>query len=127
SSSKPKVGIIGDSITQLAAQPLHQALDPSYDVELVGQFGRRADELLPFAAVIAKSKPSQAIINLGTNDATEKWPIDRTRAALDQMVKMLAGAKCIHLVEVNEGITDNGAPRAAEAHAINEQLRQIAQ
>src|SRR4051794_5044106 len=72
SPSGPKVGIIGDSITDLSQSALHGALDPRYDVELVGKFGARADEVVPEAKVIAASHPREAIINLGTNDALQR-------------------------------------------------------
>ncbi|MFN8050109.1 MAG: SGNH/GDSL hydrolase family protein [Acidimicrobiales bacterium] len=126
SSGKPKVGVIGDSITDLAQQPLHSALDSAYQVELVGHFGARADEVMAEAKVIAASKPDQAIVNIGTNDALQQVPTAQTRANIESMVSMLDSAKCIFLVEINEGITRAGAPRADAAHAINVALGEIA-
>ena len=125
-SSGGKVGLIGDSITDLSQAPLHQALDATYEVELVGKFGARTDEVLPEVKVIAASMPSQAIINIGTNDAIQQVPLAQTRASIDEMVTAFAAAKCVFLVEINEAITAQGAPRTAEARAINEQLRDIA-
>ena len=126
SASGRKTGIIGDSITDLSQQPLHQALDGDYDLELVGKFGARVDQVMPEAKVIAESKPSRTIINLGTNDAIQQVPIATTRASLDQMVSDLKAVDCLFLVEINESITAQGAPRTDEAKAINDQIREIA-
>lgn len=126
SSSGRTVGLIGDSITDLSQAPLHTALDPTYHVELIGKFGARADEVLPEVKVIAASKPAQAIINIGTNDAIQRVPAAQTRASINEMVAELADADCVFLVEINETITAKGAPRVTEARAINDQLREIA-
>lgn len=120
------VGLIGDSITELSQAPLHQELDPTYNVELVGKFGARSDQVLPEVEMIAASKPVQAIINIGTNDALQQVSAAQTRASIDAMVAALAGARCVFLVEINEAITDQGATRSAEARAINDELRSIA-
>ncbi len=117
-SSGGTVGLIGDSITELSSAPLHQALDPIYQVELVGKFGARSDQILPEAKVIAASKPLQVIINIGTNDAIQQVPAAQTRANIEAIVAELAGVRCVFLVEINEAITAEGVPRSNEAIAI---------
>lgn len=120
-----KVGVIGDSITSMSEEPLRKGLASTYDLQISAQFGARSDEMLQRVKTVASSNPAQAIINLGTNDALQQRPVDQTRASLDEMVTYFSSADCVFLVEINEAITDNGTPRAVEARAINDQIRDI--
>ena len=70
--SGQKVGLIGDSITDLSRGPLQQGLGSENHIEIVGKFGARSDQVLPDVNVIAASHPAAAIINIGTNDALHR-------------------------------------------------------
>lgn len=127
-ASNTKVGLIGDSITDMSRDPFTTALGSDHQVEIVGKFGARSDEVIPDVKVIAASDPAQAVINIGTNDAIQRVPAEQTRDNIQQILDLLDGADCRFLVQINEGITDqaNGESRAAEATAINDQLAQLA-
>lgn len=123
-----KVALIGDSITDLSREPLQNALGADHTVEIVGKFGARSDQVLDDVKVIAASKPRSAIVNIGTNDALQQVPVDQTAATVGRILDELADVGCIHLVEINEGITvkATGESRSEEAKELNEALRQLA-
>lgn len=124
-----KVGLIGDSITDMSRQPLTTALGTDHVVEIVGKFGARSDEVIPDVKVIAASNPGAAIINIGTNDALQQVPADQTRANIQQILDLLEDTGCRFLVQINEGIADKatGTPRTEEARAVNAQLASLAE
>lgn len=119
------VALVGDSITSLATASLHARLDPVYRVDVMGKFGARTDETINEVNVIATTKPAQVVINLGTNDVLQRVGVDQSVAMLDEIVALFAGADCIHLVTVNEGLTERGETRAPEAQALNQRLREL--
>lgn len=127
-SSNGKVGLIGDSITDMSRQPLTQALGEEDKIEIVGKFGARSDQVIEDVKVIAASEPAQAIVNIGTNDAIQQVPPEQTAANIQQILDVLGAVGCRYLVEINEGITDqaSGAARSAEAAALNEQIARLA-
>ena len=45
-ADEDKVGLIGDSITDLSREPLTQALGEDRVVEIVGKFGARSDQVI---------------------------------------------------------------------------------
>lgn len=124
-----KVGLIGDSITDLSRDPLTNALGSDYQIEIVGKFGARSDQVIEDVKVIAASKPSAVVINIGTNDALQQVPAAQTAANIQQILDLLEDVGCRYLVQVNTGITDtaSGGSRSAEATAVNEQLSSLAE
>jgi lysophospholipase L1-like esterase len=125
--SGQKVGLIGDSITDLSRGPLQQGLGSENHIEIVGKFGARSDQVLPDVNVIAASHPAAAIINIGTNDALQQVPPEQLAANVQRILDELQDVPCRYLVAINEGITDKatGASRQAQAQALNEQLRSL--
>ncbi len=128
-ADEDKVGLIGDSITDLSREPLTQALGEDRVVEIVGKFGARSDQVIEDVKVIAASEPAAAIINIGTNDALQQVPAAQTAANIQQILDLLGDVGCRYLVQINTGITDTatGAARQAEAAAVNDQLAQLAE
>ena len=120
------VALVGDSITSLATAALHSRLDPTYQVDVMGKFGARTDQTMNEVNVIASTMPAQAVINLGTNDVLQRDGADQSIAILEEIVKLFASADCIHLVTINEGLTQGGETRTPEAQALNERIRQLA-
>ena len=127
-SSGDKVGLIGDSITDLTRKPLTDALGTNHTVEIVGKFGARSDQVIDDVKVIAASHPDAAIINIGTNDALQQVPPEQTAANIAKILDLLGDVGCRYLVQINEGITDkaSGASRAAEAKALNAKITELA-
>jgi len=128
-ADEDKVGLIGDSITDLSREPLTQALGEDRVVEIVGKFGARSDQVIEDVKVIAASEPAAAIINIGTNDALQQVPAAQTAANIQQILDLLGDVGCRYLVQINTGITATatGAARQAEAAAVNDQLAQLAE
>ena len=105
-ADEDKVGLIGDSITDLSREPLTQALGEDRVVEIVGKFGARSDQVIEDVKVIAASEPAAAIINIGTNDALQQVPAAQTAANIQQILDLLGDVGCRYLVQINTGITD---------------------
>ena len=121
------VAIVGDSITEMSDRTVHQVLDPQFHVRIRGRGGYRVEEMEPYAIELATSNPEQVVINLGTNDVLKNWPLDKSVSALDRMVKEFSGARCIHLVTINQWITNEADPGVrARAIVFNFAVRKIA-
>jgi len=126
-ADRHQVVVLGDSITAQADAPLHERFDPSYAMAVSGVSGARADERVADGAAYAATTPGQVIINLGTNDVLQGTPTDETAASLTTLGEGFAGARCIHLVTVNEHMVDLSRPQLHdEAVAVNERIRAIA-
>jgi hypothetical protein len=121
------VAIVGDSITEMSESTVHAELDPHYHVRIQGRGGYRVEEMEPYGIELAESKPEQVIINLGTNDVLTNWPSDKSTAALKRVLADFAGARCIHVVTINEAILSTSSPGVdARAFVFNFGLRQLA-
>jgi hypothetical protein len=121
------VVIIGDSITESAEPMLLEALQPRSVVRVRGRGGYRIEQMEPYAVEAASAEPEQVIINLGSNDVLLSWPLDRSVEAFTRMLGYFDGARCIHLVTVNQGFrseTDDGL--AYRALLLNGQIRELA-
>ena len=101
--SGQKVGLIGDSITDLSRGPLQQALGSENHIEIVGKFGARSDQVLPDVNVIAASHPAAAIINIGTNDALQQVPPEQFAANVQRILDELKDVPCRYLVRDQRG------------------------
>ena len=128
SSSGDAVAVVGDSITALDQPALEEDLGDSYRFTVTGNFGKTVAEVLPNAEVVAASKPSQVIVNLGTNDVLQGLPVDTSMTAMRQMIDLFPSARCIHLVNVNEHmvVQDTRTSRAAQAQRFNAALEDLA-
>ena len=93
-ADEDKVGLIGDSITDLSREPLTQALGEDRVVEIVGKFGARSDQVIEDVKVIAASEPAAAIINIGTNDALQQVPAAQTAANIQQVLDLRGDDGC---------------------------------
>jgi lysophospholipase L1-like esterase len=66
------------------------------------------------------------VINLGTNDVVQGWPIDQSAAGLEQIVSLFPDANCIHLTTVSEFMPDRTSTTEADAIALNDAIRTMA-
>lgn len=120
------VVVLGDSITAMGRQQLENSAGDHFRLDVRATFGARIESQLPLAEQTAALKPTQVIINLGTNDALQGVPTDRSLAALERMVSLFHSATCIHFVTINPHLNQDGnRPRAAVA-ALNEQILRLA-
>ncbi|MEZ5143252.1 MAG: SGNH/GDSL hydrolase family protein [Acidimicrobiales bacterium] len=72
--------LLGDSITVVSEDALREELRRGYQVDIEARSGYRTDQLLtevPEGATTAS--PDQVVINLGTNDVGQSWPLDQSR------------------------------------------------
>jgi lysophospholipase L1-like esterase len=123
---RPRVLILGDSITDRGQRFLHDELDASYALSIDGKASFRIDQQLPSAQRWSTRPFSQVVINLGTNDADQGWPTEQSAEALTTMVGLFPQATCIHLVTINEQLPDlHGRNPAATAKALNTVIRQL--
>ena len=121
------VALVGDSITEQADATFHAVLEPAYRVRVRGRGGYRIEEMEPYAIETATAKPEQVIINLGTNDVLDNWPVDKSVTALNRMIKDFSGTNCLHLVTINESLFNENVPGlSGRAALFNLQLRSIA-
>lgn len=121
------VALVGDSITEQSEATFHATLEPEYHLRVRGRGGYRIEEMEPYAIELATAKPEQVIINLGTNDVLDDWPVDKAVTALNRMIKDFAGARCLHLVTINESFYNEKLPDLGQRAAVfNLELRRIA-
>jgi lysophospholipase L1-like esterase len=123
------VAMVGDSITETSEAALRDAIGSSYKLNIRARGGYRVQEMEPYAIELSTTQPEQVIINLGTNDVLQSWPLDESTTTLERMIKSFAGAKCIHIVTVNEkidpartaGVQERAAAFNVEIHRLADQ------
>jgi lysophospholipase L1-like esterase len=119
------VTLFGDSITVLVADEVTKDA-PDFDIAVDGTWGLRIDEELDPAADIALDRPDQVVINLGTNNVLQHHDTTASSEDLSTMIDLLAGARCIHIVTINEHINRMGEDFGPAAAALNAQIRTLA-
>jgi lysophospholipase L1-like esterase len=120
------VAVVGDSITQFGTGQLQSTLGPDFHLTIVGKGGKRSDELYADAVELAKTKPKQAIIELGTNDILQHVPISQVADDLGKIVDLFSASECVHVVNVNTRISKGGDKPAADATALDQRIDQLA-
>jgi lysophospholipase L1-like esterase len=118
----PEVVLVGDSITFQTIGVFEEELGDDWGLTIHGVPSMRADQLLPAVPELAAHHPVQVVVNLGTNDALQGTPPGDTVAALEQLAAGFPGARCIHLVTINEHmLTPEGV-----AAGLNARIRDLA-
>lgn len=113
----PRVAIVGDSNTILAAAPsalseagpLRELLHPLFQTTIQAQAGKRIVDMLDELQAQVDNpagRPDAVVVYLGTNDVMVENP--DWRAAFDAMLAVVADVPCVELVTVN---TDTDAMR----------------
>ncbi len=121
------VAIIGDSITVLDSGQMQKQLSSEFKVTLRATLGIRLSESMTTAQQLAAAKPTQVIIDLGSNDALKATPVDQAIKDLQSMVALFKTSECIHLVDLNTHMVALGVgPVAPEAKAINQAIADLA-
>ena len=124
--SRPRALLVGDSITWLSAQAFSASLQSEYRLSIDGRPGLRADEMVgPLRDGIAADGPDRVVVNLGTNDVIQSWPIEKTMDAFDEMAYLL-GRRCVRVVTINEHMHAPEPGISARAAALNVRLREWA-
>lgn len=126
-SDKPKVLVLGDSITDRGQQALKDELGPTYSLSMDGKTSYRTDQQLPSAERWSTRAFEQVILNLGTNDVIQASGVDEGITNLTTMASLFPQATCVHIVTINEMIPPKASPTAArDAVALNERIRAMA-
>lgn len=124
-SSQGGVALLGDSITSLASINLKERLLGTDQIHDHAVWGIRVDEQLDTAKGIAKDRPDQVMLNLGTNDVTQGRD---TQAVLDDyatILDTLDQIQCVHVITLNEHMRGDTA-LGAKAAQINVGIRELA-
>ena len=122
--SGPGVAILGDSITVVSASHIGDALG-SYDPDIRAILGVQAGPMLPAAQAAAGNDPEQVVIELGSNDVLHGAALDATSADLAKLVATFPKARCIHVVNINTHMTNNGKPVADRAAQLNAAIAKL--
>lgn len=125
SRSGDSVALVGDSITVLSRDTFERELK-DYKLEFQAKMGARSTDMVGPATELAATKPTQVVINLGTNDALRRTAPAETKEQLTKIVGLFPDADCIHFVNINTHITDDGDPRKAEAEQVNAIIDEVA-
>jgi lysophospholipase L1-like esterase len=109
----PKVGIVGDSITNLLKPDLKSAVGSRYRYVVKARDGKRIDQQLDELRSLlhGDDPPQRLIVNLGTNDVLQ----GRSDALghLDRELQLVADVDCVILVTINPN-ADDGDSHLAE-------------
>jgi len=123
---RPRALVLGDSITDHGQRVLRNTIGPLYTLSIEGQDNFRVDDQLPVAERWATRDFQQVVINLGTNDVVQGWPVDQSAAGLQRMVDLFPGATCIHLTTVSETLPGRTSTTTADAASLNDTIRAMA-
>jgi lysophospholipase L1-like esterase len=125
---RSSVAIVGDSITEQGQDILLDRLSDAWNVSVDGKSGYRVLQQLRAAAVLAQAGPTQAIINLGTNDLVQGRSAEEISADLGAILAEFPDTTCVHVVNLAEGIggPDVGRDLSDAAVAANRAIRDLA-
>jgi len=124
--TKAPVLVLGDSITDLGQRELRDTIGPLYALSIEGQDNFRIDDLLPVAERWATRDFDQVIINVGSNDVVQGWPLEQSGDGLEHMVGLFPEARCIHVTTLSEQLPTRAASAEGNASALNETMRRLA-
>lgn len=123
------MAVVGDSITVLARDELRSRLAAGpWRAQIRAVNGATTLDMEPAVeALVAGGPPDQAVVNLGTNDVMQGRSGAATVGTVGHLVELLAGAACIHLVTLNEGMLSFADPGlGARVRAVNAGLVRLA-
>ena len=123
-ASKPSVVFDGDSITVLATPAIHQLLDSSYRVEVLGVIGIRIDQGLPALESALRLHPYAVVENLGTNDALQGGAHPDWVSSWRKLIRITRTTPCVVLTTINPA-ADSLSHRPI-ATRINADIRTLA-
>jgi lysophospholipase L1-like esterase len=123
---RPKVAIVGDSITEQGESALKAGLSGHWRLRIDGRAGFTVAQQLPAARDLGDWGPSQVVVNLGTNDVMKGSDLGQSADELREVVAAFPEASCVHLVTLNEGIRLAGTSYAARSAELNQVMAELA-
>lgn len=125
-TSGPRVVLLGDSLTVLTFDEMSRVADGDFTLELNATAGKRIDENLDAADLLAATNPPQVVINLGSNDILQGRDVNLVMSDLETMVDQFANVGCLHIVTINEQLKPGPGAVATAAQQVNDQIRELA-
>jgi lysophospholipase L1-like esterase len=124
---RPRVAIIGDSITWQSSGPINDQLGDQWRVDVRGVPRATIGDMVAEASDMAARSPQQVVVNLGTNDVVGKVPPEQSAADLTALLDQFTGVECIHLVTVHDYIFNYDDGFVTQwSQATNEALGDVA-
>jgi lysophospholipase L1-like esterase len=108
-SHKPKVVVVGDSITALSRPQIEHTLGASYDVDVQAIAGKRIVQMLPALRTALKSDPFAVVENLGTNDAIQARAGYDWKKSWNELISTTRNVPCVVLTTIGAGADAYGA------------------
>ena len=120
-SSKPRVTVVGDSLTVLGHDQITSALDPGWLVTIDAFPGRTTGTQLAELAFAARRDEAATIISLGTNDALGvaygRLSLDQARADISSALDLF-GDRCVVWVIPDRDPERHGVGAGAEIDSL---------
>jgi len=124
---RPRVLLVGDSITSLSQPELTARLRGRYRVEVSGAPRRTTQERVRDLPLLLTTKPERLVINLGTNDVLRGESTKGTLAALERIGTAFPTVHCVVLVTVNHNMFSAKQVRVGpDAYALDRGIRALA-
>jgi lysophospholipase L1-like esterase len=124
-TSKPRVAVVGDSITVVAGGAITRDLHSRYRPDIQAQLGQRIDQMLPTLAQQLRRHPSVVVVNLGTNDMLQAQMHPDWQSGFVRLVAMVSSSPCVVFVTISSlGRSNISVPAVADdidsaiAHAV---------
>ena len=124
---RPRLLLVGDSITAISEKRLTASLDGRWKVSVSGAPKRTAPQRIDDLPLLEAIKPEAVVINLGTNDVIQQVAPDATITAITKIAAAFPAARCLALVTVNEDMYNaRDATLGPDAKAVNDRIVALA-
>jgi lysophospholipase L1-like esterase len=100
-ASKPRVAVVGDSITVVAGGAITQDLRARYHPDIQAELGQRIDQMLPALAEQLRHHPRAVVVNLGTNDMLQAQVHPDWQSGFVRLVAMVSSLPCVVFVTIS--------------------------
>jgi len=121
----PTVAFLGDSISVVASPEIKAELGSDYTPDVAAALGIEAGQMIPAGQAAAAKNPDQVVIELGSNDVLHGASLNNAEVDLLKLITLFPNARCIHMVNINTNMTDNGRPVGTGAGMVNTALSHL--
>lgn len=120
------LAIVGDSITEQGQDIMRARFEDRWNLRIDGRSGYTIDDQIPAAQALAQDRPTQMIVNLGTNDVLRGHSAEAIATDLQTLLDDMVGVSCIHVVTVAQGMVLPGQEFTDAAVAANQAIVAVA-
>ncbi len=121
----PTVAFLGDSISVVTSPEIKTELGGDYTPDIAAVLGIQAGQMIPAGQRAAAKDPDQVVIELGSNDVLHGANLGNAQADLLKLISLFPNARCIHMVNIDTHMTDNGTPLGPRAGTLNVALSRL--